>query len=390
MTDGPNSVTYAPGREDRHSRSERRSTALSMRVGIDATPLLGPLTGIGTYTSHLIAELAAADLQLVATAFTARGSGDLRSLVPPLVEVSGRRLPARALRAAWSRMDWPPVELASGRVDLFHGTNFVAPPTRRAASVVTVHDLAYLRYPEAVSAASLAYRELVPRALARGATVIAVSHAMAKEILEAYNLPPGRVHVTPLGIDEEWFSVSRDGERPSGIPRDYVLAVGTLEPRKNLTTLLDAYRMAIATDQELPPLVLVGGQGWGDRLDLGGLPDGLVVLTGHLPIAQLRRIVAGARLLAFPSTYEGFGLPPLEALACGVPVVAADLPVTRETLSDQAVFADPHSPEAFLDALFRGLDSPAGDSATRTERARRYTWQRCAAETLRVYRQTLG
>lgn len=362
-----------------------------MRVGIDATPLLGPLTGVGTYTSHLIAELAGtSDLHLVATAFSARGSGDLRSVVPPEVEVSGRRLPARALRAAWSRMDWPPVELTSGRVDVFHGTNFVAPPARRAGSVVTIHDLAYLRYPQAVSPASLAYRQLVPRALARGAVVCAVSHAMAEEILEAYALPPERVHVTPLGVDEEWYSVPRAGERRSGIPRDYVVAVGTLEPRKNLSTLLEAYRIASDTGQELPPLVLVGGQGWGDRLDLGGLPDGLVVLTGHLPIAELRRIVAGARLLAFPSTYEGFGLPPLEALACGVPVVAADLPVTRETLSEQAVFADPRSAEAFLDALLTGLDSPPGNRATRRERARRYTWHRCAADTVKVYRQMLG
>jgi glycosyltransferase involved in cell wall biosynthesis len=360
-----------------------------VKVGFDATPLLGVRTGIGTYTDRLVEALVRvgpADLELVATPFSSRGTETLRNHLPDRVRVAGRRLPARLLRQAWTRTSWPPVEILSGPVDVFHGTNFVAPPTRSARTVVTVHDLAYLELPETVSPASLAYRHLVPAALARGATVCAVSRTMATAIADAYSLPPERVVVTPLGVDDSWYAVGP----PSGLsrlelPADYVVAVGTLEPRKNLRVLIAAYRLAAARGTELPPLVLVGAQGWGDALDASRVPDGRLVRTGHLPLAQLQGVVAGARLLAFPSRYEGFGLPPLEAFAAGVPVLAADLAVTREVLGDQAHFADPDSAEAILEGLVRSLESPLGTPESRRDRARTFTWERCAEATLHAY-----
>jgi glycosyltransferase involved in cell wall biosynthesis len=291
----------------------------------------------------------------------------------------------------WTRADWPPVELLCGPVDVFHGTNFVAPPTRHARSVVTVHDLAYLQLPETVSPASLAYRDLVPAALRRGATVCAVSTTMATAIAEAYRVPTERVVVTPLGVDESWY-----GAHPlqatvgTGLPREYVVAVGTMEPRKNLRVLLAAYRLAASRGTDLPPLVLVGTEGWGDALDGSGVASGRLIRTGHLPGAQLQQVVAGARLLAFPSRYEGFGLPPLEALAAGTPVLASDLTVTREVLHDQAMFADPDSAEAMLDGLVGSLTQPAGTRESRQARARTFTWERCAEATLRAYRADNG
>lgn len=370
-----------------------------LTVGLDATPLLGPRTGVGTYTHHLLAELAALGPdgpRLVATAFTARGAAALVEQVPDGVRVSGFRAPARLLRAAWQHGRFPPVEVLSGRVDVFHGTNFVAPPTRHAAGVVTIHDLSYLRYPETVTTASLAYRELVPRALARGVHVCTPSEAVALEVRDEYGLPADLVHPTPLGVDPAWSAAGATADAGvvpdvdavlvrRGIPRDYVVAVGTLEPRKNLPLLLAAYRVAAARRVDLPPLVLVGAGGWGEALDLAGLPPGRVVLPGHVPLADLRQMVAGAALLAFPSRYEGFGLPPLEALACGVPVVASDIPVTREVLGDQALFADPGSAESLLGALETALVNPAGTPATRRARAATFTWQACAAATKAVY-----
>jgi glycosyltransferase involved in cell wall biosynthesis len=163
------------------------------------------------------------------------------------------------------------------------------------------------------------------------------------------------------------------------------VAVGTLEPRKNLPALVAAYRLAAARGTRLPPLVLVGAQGWGQALDTSGLGDGLVVRTGHLPLPELQQVVAGARLLAFPSRYEGFGLPPLEAFAAGTPVLAGDLAVTREVLGDQARFADPDSAEAILDGLVVSLEDPAGSAGSRREHARAYTWGRCAEATLTAY-----
>ena len=361
-----------------------------MRVGFDATPLLGPRTGIGTYTERLVEALIAigpTDLDLVATAFSRRGTEPLRDQLPPQVRVAGRRLPARLLRSLWTRIGWPPVEVLSGPVDVFHGTNFVAPPTRRARAVVTIHDLAYLHLPDTVHSPSLAYRELVPAALSRGASVCAVSQTMARAILDAYALPAERVYVTPLGVDESWFSARPlDARSRFGLPAEYVVAVGTLEPRKNLRILLDAYRLASARGADIPPLVLVGAQGWGEGLDTSGLPESLLVRTGHLPLPPLQQVVAGAVMLAFPSRYEGFGLPPLEALAAGTAVIAADLAVTREVLGDQARFADPNSAEAVLEGLLTSLVNPAGTRDSRRERARAFTWERCAKATLHAYR----
>jgi glycosyltransferase involved in cell wall biosynthesis len=323
----------------------------------------------------------------VATPFSSRGTDSLRDHLPDQVDVAGRRLPARLLRQLWIRTSWPPVEVLSGPVDVFHGTNFMAPPTRRARTVVTVHDLAYLELPDTVSPASLAYRHLVPAAIDRGATVCAVSGTMAKAVADTYRLPAERVVVTPLGVDESWYA-ARPLARPAdlGLPEDYVVAVGTLEPRKNLRVLLDAYRLASARGTDLPPLVLVGAHGWGDALDTSGVAERRLVRTGHLPLPALQQVVAGARLLAFPSRYEGFGLPPVEAFAAGTPVLAADLAVTREVLSDQAQFADPNSSEAMLEGLVRSLEAPAGTLESRRERARTFTWERCAEATLRAYR----
>lgn len=356
------------------------------RIGLDCTPLLGRRTGVGTYTAELVAELARAvapQEQLIGTAFTLRGRGELARSLPDGVTAAARPVPARLLRAAWSRMPYPRVGALCGPVDVFHATNFVLPPTGRAAGIVTVHDLAYLRYPETVSVDSLAYRHLVPAAIARGADVITPSRAVADQVRDAYRIDPQRVHPIHLGVDVGWFDVPPGG---AGLPAEYLLAVGTLEPRKNLPVLLEVWRRAKAAGRPLPPLVLVGGQGWGSELDLTGLTDQDVVLTGYLSYEDLRPVVAGAAALLFPSLDEGFGLPPLEALACGTPVVAADIPVLREVLGDQARFVPPLDAEAIADAVAGSLEDPVGTRRSRRAHAREFTWTRTAAAHLALYR----
>ncbi len=373
-----------------------------MKVGIDATPLLGPRTGVGTYTANLVRELAVVGpdrVRVVATAFTARGAGGLASQLPAGVDVHSRPVPARALRAAWLRTAQPTAELLTGPVDVFHGTNFVVPPLRRARGVVTIHDLGYLRNPDTVARASLAYRDLVSLALRRGAVVCTPSRAVAAQVADAYAIPGSRIHPTPLGVEPSWLEMGhqKKGDRVEGegvgapdLPAAYLLAVGTLEPRKNLRLLLDVYRLAAARRVELPPLVLAGGQGWGDALDLGGLPERAVRFLGHVPFARLQQVVAQATALLFPSIDEGFGLPPLEALACGTAVVCSDLDVTREVLGDQAAFADPRSPEQFLAAVERSLDDPVGTPESRRQHAAGFTWSACAQATVRAYDHALA
>jgi glycosyltransferase involved in cell wall biosynthesis len=359
------------------------------RVVLDATPLLGPRTGVGRYVEHLVRELAErGDLDLVATAFTLRGAGALPAAVPPAVQVRHRPAPARALQAAWDRLDLPPVEWLAGRADVVHGTNFVLPPLRRAAGVLTVHDLSYLRYPETVTAASLRYRTLVPRGLRRAAVVLTPSHAVAAEVRDEYGLGD-RVRATPLGVDDDWFTATPLAPAERGLPERYLVFVGSVEPRKGLPTLLEALRLLHDDDPDTPPLVLAGPPGWGPALETAKLPAGAVVPAGYLESADLRRLVAGAALLAFPSVYEGFGLPPLEAFATGVPVVASDLPVVREVTGELAALAPVGDAAALAEAL-RGTLAEPGDPAARQERARRFSWATTAAATAAAYRSAIG
>jgi glycosyltransferase involved in cell wall biosynthesis len=340
-----------------------------MRVGLDGTPLLGARTGIGRYTSSLLAALAGGPDELVATAFTLRGRGGLQ--VPPGVEVRARPLPARGLQEAWSRTELPPVEWLTGRLDVFHATNFVLPPLRRARGVVTVHDLAFLHLTATVSAASARYRALVPRSIARASVVVTPSEAVAAAVREAY-APTVPVLVVPHGVGPAWAAAGPpdDALRARlGLPSSYVLFVGTLEPRKDVRTLLAAHRLL----PDAPPLVLVGPAGWGEQVDVSA-----AVTPGYLDEDDLRPVVAGAAALVLPSRDEGFGLPLLEALAAGTPVVASDLPVLREVGGGLARYAPAGDAEAFAAALQSALEEP-GDAAARRAHAARFTWAASAA-----------
>lgn len=378
-----------------------------MRILFDATPLLGTRTGVGRYTGHVLSELAglAAEqhLELAATAYTWRGREDLPGTLPAGVRAVGPRTPARLLHELWARTEFPRAAWLAGRFDVLHAPNFVLPPTGRAAGVVTVHDLGYLRVRETVSAASARYRELVPRSLRRAELVLTPSRAIADEVIDEYGIEPARVLPTPLGVDPAWFDVrpddGRGGEARGDLPERYLLFVGTVEPRKDLPGLLAAYRMLLddeATGADVPPLVLVGPSGWGPALDLAGVPGDRVRSLGYLEEHQLRPVLARATALCFPSLYEGFGLPPLEALAAGTPVVASDIAAVREVAGalvdrpDPPVrLVPPRDPAALAAALRRVLTDPRPDPAAGRAHAAGFTWRATAERTAAAYRQAL-
>jgi glycosyltransferase involved in cell wall biosynthesis len=360
---------------------------------LDATPLLGPRTGIGRYTAELVAALPAAaarrdvDLRLQVMTWTARGNR-VQGL-PAGVRQVGRRTPARLLQAAWSRWDAPRVELLGASGDVFHGTNFVVPPSRQAG-VVTVHDLTFLDRSTAAPQ-NLVYQRLVPRALERGALVVTPTAAVADAVAEHYGVPRDRVAVTPLGVDPAWSAVrppTAEDRRRLGLPDDYLVFVGSLEPRKNVPTLLDAVARLREHGRETA-LVLAGPAGSRplppEVEELAGAP--WVHRTGWLEEDDLRAVVAGSRGLVLPSADEGFGLPVLEALATGRPIAVSTAPALLEVAGPHAVTAGPGDPEGLADALDRVLDLPDDDAARQARRdwAGRWTWDACADATLDVY-----
>jgi glycosyltransferase involved in cell wall biosynthesis len=223
---------------------------------------------------------------------------------------------------------------------------------------------------ETVRSASARYRTLVPRSIARASVVVTPSEAVADQVREAYS-PRVPVVAVPHGVAPGWGAADPPDaalRARLGLPSSYVLFVGTLEPRKDVRTLLAAHALL----PDAPPLVLVGPPGWGEQVDVSG-----AVTPGYLGDDALRPLVAGAAALVLPSRDEGFGLPLLEALAAGTPVVASDLPVLREVGGDVVRYAAVGDAEAFAAAIQAVLDAP-GDPAARRAHAAPYTWSRSA------------
>ena len=361
-----------------------------MRLAVDATPLLGQRSGVGRYLEGVLGGLAGLPdaPEPVLTLFSLRG----RVAAPPAgSRPAPRRVPARVLQPMWRRWHFPPVELLTGRIDVFHAGNFVLPPLRRAAGVVTVHDLAYLRFPETVDRQVLRYRDLVPDALRRAAAVVTVSAAVRDELCAQYRLDPSLVVVAPNGVDPSWLTATpadTSARLRLGLPVRYLLFVGNVEPRKGLPTLARAHAAARRADPDVPPLVLVGPAGWGDAWQGEPPDDRDVVRLGYLPEEDLRSVVAGAVALCLPSRYEGFGLPVLEALACGTPALASDLPVHREIGGEHPTYVPVGDVDAWSQALLeasRAAADQAGAQASRRHAAAA-TWQRSAALHLAAWR----
>ncbi len=361
-----------------------------MRLAVDATPLLGQRTGVGRYLEGVLGALPGLPdaPEALLTVFSLRGA------VPEVMagtRRAPRRAPARLLNRMWKRAPFPPVELLTGRIDVFHAGNFVLPPVARGAGVVTVHDLAFLRYPETVDAEVALYRDLVPRSLRRAARVVVVSEAVRAEVLAEWPVDPARVVVAPNGVGPRWATA-----RPPdaalrarlGLPERWLLFVGNAEPRKGLPTLVAAHAAARRADPAVPPLVVVGPAGWGDAWDgpPPGPPD--VLRLGFVADDDLRALVAGAVASCLPSRYEGFGLPVLEALACGVPALASDLPVHREVGGAHATYVPQGDGDAWAAALVAAALAGPDAAAAQARRgaAAASTWERSAAVHLATWR----
>jgi glycosyltransferase involved in cell wall biosynthesis len=302
-------------------------------------------------------------------------------------------MPARPLHQAWRRVDFPPIEWFIGDIDVVHGTNFVVPPARRAARIVTVHDLTPVLYPELCDQASLRYPSLVRRALHGGAWIHTHSAYVAREVIDVFGADPERVRWVHSGVPPLAPADSRAVEQVlKGRWRRYILAVGTIEPRKDLPSLALAFD-AIAAQHDDLVLVLAGPDGWGrealDRVLSTTRHRDRIIQTGWLEPGMLAGLLRGASVLAYPSIYEGFGYPPLQAMAAGVPVVSTRAGSLPEVLGDAAILVPIGDPRSLAEALDQVLSSESlrADLVARgLAHAAEYSWDRCAKGLEDLYR----
>jgi glycosyltransferase involved in cell wall biosynthesis len=339
-------------------------------------------------------------LEVQAFAVSWRRRGGIADALPEGVGAVQRAMPARPLTALWGRADLPPVEWFVGAVDVVHGTNFVVPPTRRAAQVVSVHDLTPLRHPELCNAATLAYPNLIARALRRGAWVHTDSAFVADEVVDAFGAPRDRVRTVWPGIPElpDVTAAEVAETRRRVLPPEtgsYCLAVGTAEPRKDLPGLVRAFG-ATAAGRDWS-LVLAGPPGWGEEAVIRAIDSSArrarIVRTGWVDDRDLAALVVGADVLAYPSLYEGFGFPPLQAMRRGVPVVATRAGSLLEVLGDGALLVDPGDEDALsaaLDACLVDTELRARLVSAGRRQAERYSWEQCGAGLESLYREAAG
>jgi len=358
-------------------------TARRPTVAVDVRALIGPRTGIGVHTEAILSELLRSHpFALLGLAHRPpEGVEELRSL--------GLRCEHQAapLGVVWQQARLPR-RLARGDVDLFWSPLLTLPWHCPVPSVVTVHDLTPVLFPRAHHwKTRWSVRPFLGRSVRRADRVVAVSAATAADLRRIY---PGTapVSVIPNGVGAE-FAAAGPGRveeirRREGAPAGYVLYAGTLEPRKNVDGLLAAWRVVRDRMPDGPPLLVAGAWGWGDE----ALPDRLraaaafgVRTLGRVSQERLIALLQGASVFVYPSLYEGFGLPVLEAMACGAPVVTSDRSSLPEVVGDAGLLVDPTEPLAIAEALLELLRSPGRARALATrgmERSRAFTWRRAA------------
>ncbi|GIU85324.1 MAG: glycosyl transferase [Acidimicrobiales bacterium] len=353
-----------------------------LEVLMDVTALAGTRTGVGHFTDAVCRHLARDPrVALTTIAFTWHGRSQIEEALPEGVRHCRVPVPARPARIVWTRSKRPPVDWVAGRHDVFYGPNYFAPPTR-GASVVSVHDLTFWLYPDLAHPATLEFARLVALAAERGSWFHTAANAVAEQIEQAFPAAAGRVVVVPDGVTPVPEADPAEGRRLAGADR-YILSVGTIEPRKNFPTLVRAFDLLA---NRLPDvgLVIAGPPGWDggelERTVASADAGDRIRLLGWVTDRQRAALFRGASVFAFPSLYEGFGLPPLEAMTAGVPVVASDAGSLPEVLGDAAILVPPKDVGLLAESLLGVLSDDelaATLVAKGSQRVASYTWERC-------------
>ena len=374
--------------------------SFAVRILVDYRPALRERTGVGEFVHELVRALAGQaerdrndQVAIFTSSWKDRPAPALASEMPS-IRVVDRRVPVRALVWAWNRLEWPPVEWLAGRHDVVHSQSPLLIPSKSAAQVVTIHDLDFLRHPDQMSAEIRRdYPALARAHAARAHGVIVSSNYAACDVIRELQLDRARVHVCPPGRPA-WADDVRGRRSAVGFRGKHILFMGTLSVRKNVGTLLEAYARLRAAIPHAPPLVLAGHRTpasarWEARTEQAPL-KGHVTITGYVDGARKIDLYADAVLLVLPSYEEGFGLPVLEAMACGVPVIVSDRGSLPEVAGNAAEPIDPDDAEGFARAMQALLTGGARGAMERgVAQAAKYSWPACAAAARHAYQSAV-
>ena len=372
-----------------------------MRVGIDGYPLSEPRTGVGHYTLELARALAlispADQFELVSPKPFERTALDEleRSHLSNLRATNPR---ASSIRGHWWSIGLP-LYARRAAFDLFHGTNFDVPlwTRKKRRSVVTIHDLAALLHPEKHRSRLVRRSRLrLPLVVRIADMIITPTESVKREVCRHLSVKPDKVTAIHLAARQSFqplsFPETAQVRQRLGVKDDFLLFVGTLEPRKNLLTLLQAFAKILGQSSLRPQLVIAGGEGWLMDESFAFMKNPAISehlrLTGYLSDEDLRALYSACRIFIYPSVYEGFGLPPLEAMACGAPVIAGRIPSLQETLGGAARLVEPLDVDALAKSIVEVLEDESQRRALQAagrERAGKFSWEQTARATLDVY-----
>ncbi|HEV8588325.1 MAG TPA: glycosyltransferase family 1 protein [Pyrinomonadaceae bacterium] len=368
-----------------------------MRIGFDGYPLFRPKTGVGHYTFELVKALAGFrpehSFELLAPEpFPSQATDEIESIT----NLRAVTVNTNFITRRWWSVGLP-LYMQRSSLDIFHGTNYEVPLWNRGRNIVTVHDLSVFTHADKheETLARRAQRRL-PIMLRAATRIITPTDAVKREVTDRFRIDPSRIAVTPEAPRKSFqpihFENTAEVRQRFGIENDFILFVGTIEPRKNLPTLVRAFDSVLRETQHRPQLVIAGGAGWLtdelDRFVAAANFGNRLRMTGYLNDDDLRALYSSCKLFAYPSIYEGFGLPPLEAMACGAPVIASRIPALEETLKDNARLVDPLDETQLAKAIIELLEG-------NTERehlakkghahAATFSWEQTAKLTLEIY-----